>query len=106
MSLTWFADEELPFSELRPGTLARSLSVPGIQVLFITYEDATVAPTHEHDHLSLIYVTAGEVEMVVDGETRLLTPGGGVVVAANEPHALTTEGPARILELWFPVAGG
>lgn len=106
MTDTWFDRSSLPEDDLRPGTLRRSLEVGSIRLMFISYDDASVAPPHRHGHTSVLWVESGRLEATVGDETRTLTEGDGAVIGPDVVHGLRTDGPARIVEFWLEPEDG
>ncbi len=47
-------------------------------------------PPHTHQWEEIYVVLSGEMDVVVDGETTRLRPGGYAHVPANTPHGYTT----------------
>jgi mannose-6-phosphate isomerase-like protein (cupin superfamily) len=99
----FFAIEDLPKDELRPGTERRTLPLGAGVLMFISYLRPTTSPCHTHDHASLIYIQCGEFALQVGTESRAAVAGDGLVVQPGVPHGLRTEiAGARLIEVWYP----
>ncbi len=54
-------------------------------------------PLHTHDFDEAFYVLEGEIVLNVDGEDRLLGPGGFAVATRGEPHAFMAISETKLL---------
>jgi mannose-6-phosphate isomerase-like protein (cupin superfamily) len=64
------------------------------------------ASLHVHlRHADCFHVLDGELELQVDGDTVRARPGMSVVVPPGVPHAFTSVGPARFLNVHAPSCG-
>ena len=64
------------------------------------------ASLHLHlRHTDCFHVLDGELELELDGETVRAGPGTSVVVPPGVPHAFTSVGPARFLNVHAPSCG-
>ena len=64
----------------------------------------SVVPKHKHPHEQISYVIQGAVEFTLEGETRLLKEGEGVVILPNQEHgAKALFKPVKILDAWNPI---
>lgn len=103
----FFSIDQLPVYHPRPGTERRSLRFGDLVMLFISFEQPTAAPVHQHDYPSVILADIGDLEVRVGDDVRRLRPGEGATIPAGVPHGLTTLEPGvRVLELWYPVPDG
>lgn len=64
-----------------------------------------VLPMHSHPHEQLIYVEAGQCELTLDGETRLLTAGGLAWVPSGAEHGVVNPGEETLvaLDIFAPI---
>jgi quercetin dioxygenase-like cupin family protein len=61
-------------------------------------------PHHRHVHEQITYVLEGEMEFTVEGETKLLKAGDGVIILSNQEHsARVLDKPAKALDAWYPI---
>lgn len=65
-------------------------------------------PSHRHGSKDeTFYIVRGDVEMTVEGETRLLRAGDVLKLAPNREHTFAAvEGPALVLEVSLPSVQG
>ncbi len=96
-------------SQLAPKNLAEGIRirfVPGEQMMMVFYDlDAgAVIPEHSHPHEQIGLVLQGSLEIVIDGERKLVHAGeaayhvpGGVVHSA-----LCGDQPVKVVEVFSP----
>jgi len=87
--------------------------VPGYHVRFVHSEHMTFAywnidagsslPDHNHPHEQVVNIIAGEFELTVAGEPRILKPGNVVVIPGNVPHRGKAVTDCKIIDVFYPV---
>ncbi len=81
-------------------------SIAGEQILFcqVSYEPGADVPTHSHtDSEQVMWITGGELEMTVRGETQIVGEGDCVVINRGVEHSLHSDGGCAFLEAMSPV---
>jgi quercetin dioxygenase-like cupin family protein len=102
--MRWFRQKDLPKKQLTDGIQLSSVWGEGAMLTFFDLADGAVIPLHKHPHEQVSFLLEGELEFTIGNETRVVLPGEGCVIAANEEHAVkVTKGPARALDAWFPL---
>lgn len=86
---------------------------PGYHGKFIHSETMTMAywnvdagaavPEHSHHHEQVVNVLEGELELFVDGVSKILIPGEVVVIPSNVMHAAVAKTDCRVLDVFCPV---
>ncbi|SNC68315.1 Cupin domain-containing protein [Hymenobacter gelipurpurascens] len=69
----------------------------GQKVIFKTFRQGEVMPTHDAPMDVLVTVLAGRLIITVDGTPTEVEAGDYVIIPAGAPHALSCREPARIL---------
>jgi quercetin dioxygenase-like cupin family protein len=71
---------------------------------FAWYDVTAGASIHEHAHPNeeVWHVIEGELEVTVDGETRVAGPGCVALVPPNVPHAVRARSDARAIVVDHP----
>jgi len=86
--------------ERKPGWHGRYFTSPSMT--FAHYDFAKGSSIHEHFHPQeeVWQVIEGELEMTVDGVTRIAGPGVAAVVLPNVPHSVKamTDGKAIVVD--------
>jgi quercetin dioxygenase-like cupin family protein len=90
------------------GDAVRAWRIQGERITFAVVELApnAVVPEHRHEAEQLGMVITGEMHFTLDGETRVLGPGGTWRILSNRPHNVTA-GPdgAVVIDVFTPVRG-
>ena len=88
------------------GDVVRARRIQGERITFAVVELApnAVVPEHRHEAEQLGIVITGETHFTVDGETRVLGPGGTWRILSNLPHDVVA-GPegAVLIDVFTPV---
>jgi quercetin dioxygenase-like cupin family protein len=95
--------DALPIREIFPGLRARLVHTDRVTHSWVDLDEGATFPEHHHPHEQVVSILAGELEIVVDGERYLLTPGQVFVIpphAAHSGRALTN---CRVLDAFAPV---
>ena len=94
---------ELTPREPLPGWVGRYFHSE--HLTFVYYEIAPGARVHPHHHENeeVWNVVDGELEMTVDGTTRVLRSGEAAVVPANVTHGAAAIGRCRAIVVDYPV---
>lgn len=87
--------------------------VPGFHVRFVHSENMTFAywnidanstlPLHSHPHEQVVNLIEGELELTVDGETKVLKPGHVVVIPGDVPHTGKAVTDCKVIDVFHPV---
>ena len=80
---------------------AHQLHGENCEVLFASYPAGMQIEPHQHASENHGVVTAGELCMVVDGETRRYLPGDWYFLAAGQEHAASFSVDTSLIEFWF-----
>ncbi len=71
-------------------------------VKFRKYENIRELIPHWHEHIELLYILAGDMELLVGGEAIIATAGDLVVVNPNQIHTFTSLGVSYYCILIYP----
>lgn len=100
----FFSESELETKNPLEGITLKSVSGNNTMMTFFTFEPGSIIPAHKHPHEQITYVIEGEMEMVLDGETKLLKAGDGVVILPNQDHsAKILSKPVKAVDAWYPI---
>jgi quercetin dioxygenase-like cupin family protein len=88
------------------GEAVRARRIQGERITLAVVElgPNAVVPEHRHEAEQLGMVITGEMHFTLDGETRVLGPGGTWRIRSNLPHQVTA-GPtgAVVIDVFTPV---
>ena len=76
--------------EFVPGLEFRPVLGDNVMTNFVTFAPHTVAPMHVHEEEQVVIVLDGELEFVIDGQTKLMRPGDVAVIPSWVPHGART----------------
>jgi quercetin dioxygenase-like cupin family protein len=76
--------------EFVPGLEFRPVLGDNVMTNFVTYAPHTEAPVHVHEEEQVVIVLDGELEFVIDGQTKLMRPGDVAVIPSWVPHGART----------------
>jgi quercetin dioxygenase-like cupin family protein len=86
---------------------------PGFEVKFIHTEHNTIAyfkiakgaelPMHHHMHTQTTTVLSGELQLTLNGETKVYCSNEVCYIKANEPHSAIAITDCTVLDVFFPV---
>lgn len=103
----------MPFIDM--SRLPEREPVLGYRGRFVHTDQVTVAhwriaagyaiPIHSHPHEQIVNVLEGEFELVLDGEARVMGPGGVAVVPPHVLHGGRSLTDCRLIDVFHPVRG-
>ena len=105
MRPSYFFDlENREKKEVVPGVAIRTIWQDRMLLSIVDLEAGAVVPLHSHEHEQAGAVLSGDLELTIDGETRLLKPGDSYIIPGGVAHkAVAVNGPARVLDVFAPV---
>jgi quercetin dioxygenase-like cupin family protein len=75
-----------------------------VLVCRVNYNAGFGVGTHAHEHTEqVMIVSEGELELTVEGKTRVLRPGDWAVIGKGVEHSVRTESGAQFWEALSPV---
>ena len=96
--------KERKSKELVPGATIRSFWGDKTLLSVVDIAPHSEVPKHTHPHEQSGMLLEGEVEMGVEGESKLLKPGDMYIIPGNVEHwARTKDKSALILDIFSPV---
>jgi quercetin dioxygenase-like cupin family protein len=98
---TW---NDVPLFEFRDGVNIHAVGGDQVLVCRVNYDPGFGVGTHAHEHTEQVMIVSnGELELTVEGETRVLRPGDWAVIGRGIEHSVRTEGGAQFWEALSPV---
>ncbi len=102
--MSFFNEAELPVKQIREGIALRAVSGEKTMMTFFELHPNAFIPPHSHPHEQITYVVEGELEFTVEGESRILKKGDGVIIHSNREHSVRVlDKPAKALDAWYPI---
>jgi len=98
---TWNGVPLFPF---RDGVNIHAAGGEQVLVCRVNYDAGFGVGSHSHEHTEqVMIVSEGELELTVEGETRILRAGDWAVIGKGIEHAVRTEDGAQFWEALSPV---
>jgi len=102
--MSFFRESDLTPRQVLEGITLRSVSGKGAMMTFFEFEPGSLIPMHRHHHEQITYVIEGEMELTLDGETRVLRAGDGVIIQSNQEHgAKILSARTKAVDAWHPM---
>jgi len=101
--MSFFSESDLQVKQLFKGIKLKAVSGDKTMMTIFEFEVNAVIPSHNHPHEQITYIIEGELEFTVEGKTRILRKGDGVVIPSNHEHsAKVLIAPAKAVDAWYP----
>lgn len=95
--------DRLPVRQIFPGLRARLIHSDNVTHSWVEVDAGATFPEHQHPHEQIVSVLSGELNLVVDGEAHVLTPGVVFVIPPNVRHSGGSRTGCRVLDAFAPV---
>lgn len=91
-----------------PGFADTKRPVTELGVIWVLIEPGKFVETHAHDEEEAFFVTEGEAELTIEGETTVIRPGDSVYIPRFARHALvnrSTDTAFRFVDVYWDDRG-
>lgn len=95
--------ESLHVRELFPGLRARVVHTDRTSQSWVDIDAGATFPEHRHPHEQTVNVLDGTLELIVDGQSHMLTPGSVFVIPPDAAHSGRAHSACRVLDVFAPV---
>jgi len=95
--------EELDYIEPIPGLKAKMIHTETQTYAFWEIDKGTLLPSHHHPHEQVSFVTAGTLELTIEGETRLIKKGMFVNIPSNAVHKARAITQVELTDVFTPI---
>ena len=92
-------EEKEPF----PGFKARFVHSENMTFGYWDIEAGGLLPEHSHPHEQIAAVIEGEMEVTINGETKVLGPGSVAIIPPNATHSGKMITHCRVIDVFYPV---
>lgn len=90
---------QLPQAEISvSGAKAWILQAESTQMVFFEFESDTIVPEHSHDYAQWGMVIQGEMELIIDGRSRICEKGSEYLIPAGAKHFVRFLGKTRVMD--------
>ena len=102
--MNFFRESDLKAKKVLEGITLKAVSGDKTMMTFFEFEPNAVIPSHKHYHEQITCIIEGEIEFTVEGETKILRKGDGVVILSNQEHgAKVLDKPTKAVDAWYPI---
>ena len=95
-------DDVAPASPL-PGMRGKFIHSECMTFIYWEIDEGAVLPRHSHPHEQVLHLLAGQYELGVGGDTRVLTAGSVTIIPSDVEHGGRALTPCRIMDAFCPV---
>ncbi len=101
--MSFFSESNLQVKQPIEGVKLKAISGDKTMMTIFEFEPNAVIPSHKHPHEQITYILEGELEFTVEGKTKILRKGDGVVISSNREHSVKVlKTPAKAVDAWYP----
>ena len=101
--MSFYKESDLEGKQMAEGLTLRAVAGDHTMLTFVEFQPHAVLPVHRHPQEQITDLVAGELEFTLEGKTKLLKEGEGVVVCSQAEHgARTLSKPVKGLDAWYP----
>jgi quercetin dioxygenase-like cupin family protein len=94
---------DIPEKQLVPGIVGQYLHGDKCSFGWVTLKAGSQFTTHHHPHEQVTCILEGELEMIIGGVTKLLTPGMVEVIPGGVPHSAIVRKDSIVIDVFSPV---
>ena len=89
--------------EIVAGFRGRFIHSANITVAYWKIKAGATIPIHHHVHEMIVNVIEGQLELTIDGETKVLHAGMARVIPSNVPHTAKGITDCFVIDVFSPV---
>lgn len=102
--MSFYDTQERESKEIVTGIRVRTFWGDNLMLAVVDIEANALLPNHSHPHEQGGLVLKGELELTIDGETRLLKEGDIYMIPGGvEHHAFAGTEPVQVLDIFTPI---
>ena len=95
--------EEKKSKETFPGFTGRFEHTENMTLAFWDITAGSSAPEHSHSHQQVVTVREGKLELIVNGEKKVMDAGCIAVIPSNVKHSAYAVTDCKLLDVFYPV---
>jgi quercetin dioxygenase-like cupin family protein len=88
--------------ELVPGITGYYAHGDSLTFGYVELKAGSTVPMHQHIHEQITYIIEGELDMVINGQSCLLTTGMHHVIPSNTPHSAIANTDCKVIDAFSP----
>lgn len=95
--------DEIAQRDILPGCHMRCVHSDNMTLTYWDLDEGAVLPEHAHPHEQVCTVIEGELELTIDGETRVMIRGQVGVIPGNAPHEAKAQTKCFVQDVFWPI---
>ncbi len=88
--------------ELLPGFVGKFVHTDQMTVAHWEIKAGSILPLHDHPHEQIVNMIEGELEMTIEGVTRIMTAGQTYAIPGNVPHEGKALTDCKVIDVFTP----
>ena len=88
--------------EIIKGFFGKMIHLDKVTVAHFRVLKGSILPEHHHIHEQITNVISGELEMTVDGKTRVCRAGDVIAIPSNVPHSARALTDCKLVDVFQP----
>lgn len=93
----------LETKELVPGISGQLIHTGTMTVGYFDITKGAILPEHAHIHEQITSLIEGELEMTINGETKVMKAGHVATIPSNTPHSAVAITDCKVIDVFNPV---
>ncbi|HCZ05813.1 MAG: gluconolactonase [Thermotogota bacterium] len=95
--------EEIPLTELVPGSLSHLVRGKGMLISFLTMKAGSIFDLHSHPQEQIMIVLEGYCDEIIENKIYRVTPGDVIHLPSNIPHgAFIGDVDCKAIDIFVP----
>lgn len=95
--------KDIPYFEIIKGFHAKMIHTESLSIAHISIEAGHKIGLHQHPHEQVTNILEGQLEMTVDGTTKVCQPGDVITIPSNALHSAKAITDCRVIDIFQPV---
>ena len=88
--------------ELAPGISGHYVHGSSMTFGYVELQQGSIVPMHQHVQEQITYIIEGELDMMIGGQSCLLTSGMYNVIGSNVPHSAVAKTACKVIDVFHP----
>ncbi len=93
---------QIKLHEVIPGFFAKTIHGKHMTVVYWTAKAGSILPEHSHIHEQISNFIEGELELTIDGETKIMKAGDLAVIKPQAVHSGKAITDCKIIDVFYP----
>lgn len=95
--------DTLETKQLVPGISGQMIHTDTMTIGYFDILKGAVLPEHSHIHEQVTNIIEGELEMTINGESKVMKAGHVATIPSNAPHSAVALTDCKVIDVFNPV---